>query len=124
MAAEREVLQVQASRFQAMTDVNLEELNALLADELTYTHTTGQSETKAEFLAALQSQRIRYESIRPKNVQVRIYSDTAFVTGISAMRVRAGERRASFSIRFIEVYHKKDGNWQLVAWQSTRLPES
>jgi len=44
-------------------------------------------------------------------------------TGMSAMRVNAREQQLSFSIRFIEVYQKNDGSWQLVAWQSARLPE-
>ena len=106
-----------------MTNADIEELDVILADDLTYTHTTGQNETKDEFLSSLKSQKIKYESIEPKEVELRIYDSTAVVTGISAMQVSAGEQHFSFSIRFIEVYQKRDGNWQLVAWQSTRLPE-
>ncbi len=106
-----------------MAAANIEELGTILADDLTYTHTTGQNETKVEFLSSLQSQKIKYESIDPKEVEPRIYDSTAVVTGISAMRVSTGEQHFSFSIRFIEVYQKRDGNRQLVAWQSTRLPE-
>ncbi|MFQ5983165.1 MAG: nuclear transport factor 2 family protein [Woeseiaceae bacterium] len=122
-AGEDEVLQVQASRFQAMTEANIEALRVILADELTYTHTTGSVDTKAEFLDALQSQGINYHSIEPTDAQVRIYDNTAVITGVSAMKVSAGENHYAFSIRFIEVYRKNDGNWQLVAWQSTRLPD-
>ena len=120
---ERDVLQVQARRFQAMMDVDVEELDAILADDLTYTHTTGQKETKDEFLSALSSRRIKYEKIEPTEALVRIHDSTAVVTGISAMRVLVREQHYSLSIRFIEVYQKKDENWRLVAWQSTRLPE-
>ena len=123
MFVERAVLQVQASRFQAMMGGNIEKLGTILADDLTYTHTTGEIETKVEFLSSLQSQTIKYESIEPKEVQVRIYDSTAVVTGISAMRVSVREQHFSFSIRFIEVYKKTDGNWQLIAWQATRLPK-
>ncbi len=35
MPVEREVLKVQASRFQAMTDVHIEEIGTILADDLT-----------------------------------------------------------------------------------------
>ena len=93
------------------------------APDLTYTHTTGQTETKAQFLATLRSQRLKYESIEPDSVQVRIHSGTAVVTGRSAMQVIAGDRELSFEIRFIEVYQWNDGSWQLLAWQSTNLPE-
>jgi hypothetical protein len=32
-------------------------------------------------------------------------------------------RPNSFSVRFTDVYANKGGQWQMVAWQSTRLPE-
>ncbi len=120
---EREVLETQTRRFQAMMDVDIEELDVILSDDLTYTHTSGDIETKVEFLTSLQSQAITYESIKPQETNIRIYGTSAVVTGISAMRISLGEQRLSFSIRFIEVYQKNDANWQLVAWQSTRLPE-
>ena len=122
-AVERQVLEVQAGRFQAMIDVDIEELDVVLSDDLTYTHTSGQIETKSEFLTSLRSQEITYESIKPQEIKIRIYDNTAVVTGISAMRISVREHQLSFSIRFIEVYQKGDANWQLVAWQSTRLPE-
>jgi len=28
-----------------------------------------------------------------------------------------------FEARFIDVYAKRNGAWQMVAWQSTRLPD-
>ena len=62
MPVEREVLKVQASRFQAIADVNIEELGTILADDLTYKHTFGEIDTKVEFLSSLQSQTIIYES--------------------------------------------------------------
>jgi hypothetical protein len=32
-------------------------------------------------------------------------------------------RPNSFSVRFTDVYANKGGQWQMVTWQSTRLPE-
>jgi hypothetical protein len=29
----------------------------------------------------------------------------------------------SFRVRFTDVYVNKGGKWQMVAWQSTRLPD-
>ena len=120
---ERAVLQVQARRFAAMIAVDTVALNNILAPELTYTHTSGQTETKAQFLATLRSQDLIYKSIEPDSVQVRIHRWTAVVTGRSAMQVTAGDRELSLAIRFIEVYQWDDERWQLLAWQSTRLFE-
>lgn len=122
-AVEREVLETQAHRFQAMIDVDLEALENILSGDLTYTHTSGWMETKGEFLSSLGSQLIKYKSIRPTDTVIRIYDNTAVVTGISAMRIIYKEKPLAFSIRFIEVYQKNQGNWQLVAWQASRLPD-
>ncbi len=123
-ALEGAVLLVQARRFAAMIAVDTVELASILAPDLTYTHTMGDTETKAQFLATLRSRWLKYESIEPDSVQVRIYRGTAVVTGRSAMQIIAGDRALSFEIRFIEVYQWNEGRWQLLAWQSTRLPES
>ena len=122
-ALEGAVLLVQARRFAAMIAVDTAELGSILAPTLTYTHTTGHTETKAQFLAALRSQTLTYESIEPDSLQVRIHRGTAVVTGRSAMQVTANGRGLSFEIRFVEVYQWNDARWQLLAWQSTRLPE-
>ena len=122
-AVEREVLETQAHRFQAMIDVDLEALENILSGDLTYTHTSGWMETKGEFLSSLSSQLIKYKSIRPTDMVTRIYDNTSVVTGISAMRIIYKENPLAFSIRFIEVYQKNQGNWQLVAWQASRLSD-
>ena len=108
---ESEVLETQARRFQAMIDVDLEALENILSGDLTYTHTSGWMETKGEFLSSLSSQLIKYKSIRPTDIVIRIYDNTAVVTGISAMRIIYKENPLAFSIRFIEVYQKNQGNW-------------
>ena len=120
---EHEVLETQARRFQAMIDVDFETLENILSGDLTYTHTSGWMENKGEFLSSLRSQLIKYKSIQPTDIVIHIYDNTAVVTGISAMRIIYSENPLAFSIRFIEVYHKNQGNWQLVAWQASRMPD-
>ena len=118
-----EIRNVQDDRFKAMIVADRDGLERILSQSLVYTHTTGQSESKIEFIDSVTSRKISYDSIEPIDVLVRIYGDTAVATGTAAMKVSAGDRRAEFSIRFIEVYHRVDRDWQLVSWQSTRLPD-
>jgi len=120
---EVEVQQAQATRLQAMLDVNVDALDGLLADDLTYTHSTGLLETKREFLEALQAQTIRYLSISPHDIRVRVYDDSAVVTGITAVRVHVGGQDRAASLRITEVHRRNKDGWQLVAYQSTRVPE-
>jgi len=47
---EQSALDFQSSRFKAMVDADIDTLEVFLADELTYSHTTGWAETKSDFL--------------------------------------------------------------------------
>ena len=46
--------------------------------------------------------------------------DTVVLTGRAEISIdRAGEP-ISFAVRFTDVYAKRAGGWQMVAWQSTK----
>ena len=116
------VLQAQTQRFAAMVSGDLNELEQLLSPDLIYTHTTGTTETKAEFLTSLRLGSLSYESIVPDHAEVRIFGQAAISLGTSAMHVMSDGQEFIFSIRFLEAYVRRDGRWLLTAWQSTRLP--
>ncbi len=120
---EDNVLYMQKVRFGAMISGNKTNLDSLLADELSYTHSTGKNETKAEFITAITSHAVTYEAIEPEEAKARIYRGIAVVTGRARIKVKNGNERLSFLARFTEVDEYRGGRWQLVAWQSTRLPE-
>ena len=120
-AAEEEVRAVDSRRFEAMVRRDREALDRLLTDDLTYTHSTGQVETKAQFLASIASGAFVYTSIQPRDVQVRLSGDVAVLTGRADLRVRAQERDLDLAVRFTSVYVRRDGEWRMAAWQSTRI---
>jgi hypothetical protein len=52
-------------------------------------------------------------------------SDVAVLNGIytvHAMDHRVGNDEIIIDIHFLTVYARRDGRWQQVAWQSTRVP--
>jgi ketosteroid isomerase-like protein len=121
--SEATVRAVERRRFEAMTARDLRALDTLLADDLKYTHTTGKVDTKASLLDDLRAGRLVYDSITPGEVHVHVHGDAATLAGMARMQVRANDAVQRFSIRFTETYIDRRGRWQLVAWQSTRLPE-
>ncbi len=98
-------------------------LARVLADDLTYTHTNGRVDTKAQLIASLVSGRLKYEAISYEQAHLRNFGAAAVNTGLVAMEVKAGEQRLRFQARFTSVYVKQGEHWQMAAWQSTRLPE-
>ncbi len=117
-----QVSATQAARFQAMLNADVAALDDVLADDLIYAHTTGTIDSKSSMIENIGSGAVNYELIEPTDVQFRVYSDVAVVTGSANMRVSAGDQLYELSIRFIEVYVVADDRWQLVSWQSTRVP--
>jgi ketosteroid isomerase-like protein len=119
---EQEIRQREIRRFEAMLRVDVAALDDILSEDLTYTHATGVFETKAEFIAKLKSGQVKYESLVPEDMRVRVYGTTGVVTGLARVKVQVKGEHLSFQLRFTDAYVKKGDRWQMVAWQATRLP--
>ena len=123
-SATTRVLAADDQRFTAMMRADTAALRSRLADDLAYTHTTGARQDKAEFLRTLASGQLRYRRIAPSERTVRFLgAEGAVVVGRSNMQVESDGQILAFAIRYLAVYRRVAGEWQLVAWQSTRLPD-
>ena len=114
-----EIISLEKRRIEAMTNQDAEDLDEILADDLIYTHSSGRTETKAEFITNATSGAIRYRALSQEDVTVRRFGDTAIVTG----HVESSNGEKKFPVRFIDVYVKQGGAWRMIAWQSTKLPD-
>jgi hypothetical protein len=72
---------------------------------------------------AMESGTTVYTAVEPFDVQAQDLGDTVVLTGSARIRVTSNGNPLNFSVHFTEVYANRGGNWQTVAWQSTRLPE-
>ena len=117
------IIDLDRKRMQAMSEKDLATLDALLADDLIYTHSSARVDTKQTLIANMTSGATVYSSIEPSDVKAQDLGDTVVLTGSCRISVMAGGRPNSFGVRFTDVYANKGGRWQMVAWQSTRLPE-
>ena len=119
---EKEVLAQQARRIEAMIKADAKVLDEILRDDLTYIHSSGPLEGKAQVLDEIVTSRIRYRSLNPSEQTVRVYGDTVVVTGRAQIQAQSGGKVVGFPIRFTEVWVRAQGVWRLAAWQSTRIP--
>ena len=120
-SSEEEILKIEDQRVQAMIAGDLATLDRLLADDLTYTHSTGRIQTKAELLAELKSGDLKYNAMPREEVKVRFLGCAAVVTGKAKLDVESRGVKVTFPIRFTDIYVKRAERWQLLAWQSTRF---
>jgi ketosteroid isomerase-like protein len=108
------------ARFEAAQKNDLEALGKLLADDLTYTHSTGRLETKAAFLESLKSGKLQFKKIEPADLQVRVYGTTVVINGTAKMSVVNDGQAKDIALRFTDVWVNRAGHWQMVAWQSSK----
>ena len=114
------VHQIELQRFEAMTTRDTASLSRMLAKDLSYTHSNGLTEIKAEHLQNIASGRIVYKSMQPEKMDIRVHGRAAVVTGI--VHVLGLYQGQEFDIRlgYTDAYFKEKGKWKLVAWQSVR----
>jgi len=120
---EQEVLDRERQRFAAMVRKDVAFLNQVLAEDLVYTHSSGNVDTKASLIDSLTSGRLVYDAAVPEGLGVRLFGDVAVLTGTAQIRVHVHAKPLDLHIRFTDVYVKRQAGWQMVAWQATRLPE-
>ncbi len=86
---EQQVLQAEKDRFAAMIKGDRPALEKLLADDLTYTHSSALFESKEQFIKSVTSGTIDYVSIVPSESdwKVRVNGNTAIVNGVAAVNV-------------------------------------
>lgn len=94
----------------------------ILAEEFTHTSQSGKFRTRAEWMKGREQGKSSYESFETEDAQVRIYADTAVVTGLSKAKWREADGQPrSGEYRFLRVWVRRDGRWQAVAFQSTAI---
>jgi hypothetical protein len=131
--AEREVRELEGQLSRAVIAGDRAFFELVLAADFTHTSHAGKFKTRAEWMAESkaenpqgqpQSNKTTYEAFEVDNLAVRIYSDTAVVTGRSTPRGRTAKGEAMRGqYRFLRVWVKRDGRWQVVAFEGTRIAE-
>ena len=117
---EAEVLRADDRRFEAMKKGDWAALDAALADDLTYVHSTARLESKAEHIANLRAGKPHYRGIAPRDRRVRVHGGVGIVNGVSDMHVERDGKENRFTVRYLAVYAKTGADWRMIAWQSTR----
>ena len=123
-ATETYVLRADDQRFEAMRRGDWAALDAALAEDLTYVHSTARLETKAEHIANLRAGKPHYRGIAPRERRARVHGNVGVVNGVSEMHVERDGKEQRFTVRYLAVYAKAGASWRMIAWQSTRVPDA
>ena len=121
---QEEVRATDAARIMATIAGDTTRLAPLLSDALIYGHADGRVQNKEDFLGAVKSSRMKYEAYEYEELRIdRVSDDVATMSGRAKLRAVAGGKTISFRLRFLAVWRREAGKWQLQAYQSAPLTE-
>ena len=117
------IIDLDKKRMDATGQKDVATLKELLADDLIYTHSSARQDTKQSLIEAMESGKTVYTSVVPSEVKAQDCGNAVVLTGIARISVVSNGKPNSFGVRFTDVYANRGGKWQMVVWQSTKLPE-
>jgi ketosteroid isomerase-like protein len=101
----------------AWNDKDVSALDHLWADDYLFIGWAGEIMNKHERLVAIRSGAFQVQSVESDEVKVRVFKDVAFLTDRERIRTNQGEIVARSTRAFI----LRDGRWQLITAQKTRV---
>ncbi len=96
-------------------------LDRILSDDLIYAHSTGNVESKQEYVQRLRSGAQKYDAIEYENITVHLYGETAVAHSHLTMRGTSNGKPFNDRLMMMNVWVNRGGHWQLVAHQTTKL---
>jgi ketosteroid isomerase-like protein len=117
------IIELDRRRMRAMAEKDIATLNTLLADDLVYTHSSARLDIKQSLIGGMESGSTVYNSVEPSDVKAQDLGSAVVLTGVARIRVTSNGNPNAFAVRFTDVYANRNGQWQMVTWQSTRLPD-
>jgi len=117
--ARDELERLERDRVRLLVAGDVEEVSALHADDFELITPKGGALTKGEYLDAVSTGDIHYVRWEPAEIEVRLYGTAA------VLRCQAEMEMPGFVARLwhTDLYERRDGRWQIVWSQATRLAE-
>lgn len=90
-------------------------------DEFTFVSPDGALNDKRADIEDMKN--VSFDSMEASDMDVRVSGDTAVVTGVSAIKGKYKNQDISGRYRFTDTFVKRDGEWKILATQSTRIAQ-
>ena len=118
--AQDEVLAAMDAYKKAMIERDGKALDRLLGNDLAYTHSAGQFQTKADVIDSIVNKKTTIERMEFSDTTVRFYGDVALVKG----RVDLWHSPTVIvHMNVLHVWVKHPQGWQMVSRQATKLAD-
>lgn len=118
----QEIVSLEREAGRAIELRNASYFRRVYSDDFAGTLSHGQLVNKAQWIAVVQSDAVKYESFNASDIKVQIYQDMAVATCLWSSRFTSKGQRLSHQMRAIHVYLNGASGWHVVSGQVTNLP--
>jgi ketosteroid isomerase-like protein len=118
---EEQIKKMEKDRAAAVVKADVATLEGLTSDDYVLINANGQVSNKAETMSMIKTGKIKLTANEVSDLKVRVYGDTAVVTGKSTAKGSINGVELKGPVMFTRVYVKKSGKWQSVAFQQTPI---
>src|SRR5712692_6988786 len=116
-----EIKKLEEERNQAILHADTAALDRMTSDDYTLINQRGELIKKAQILDGFKSGAIKFDSRELSDLNVRVYGNSAVVTGRVTQKSTENGRDTSGENRFTRVYVKEKDRWVSVAQQATPI---
>lgn len=125
-AVERAVARVDSIRLNALLARDTAVVRRVYAESFRSILPSGAVRTRTEFLRDLASGAQRYDTVHHAGQRIEVLGNVAIITGHSTQRGREAQTSTSLTAqtRYLRLYVRRDGRWQLLYTQLTAISDS
>jgi len=122
---EQVLIEIEQQWANAYVSADAEKLASILSRDYVQTNTRARVTDKQEEVSDLRKGTFRYEKFETTQMKVQLYGDAAVVTGLITAKGTdtASGKTIEGHMRMTDTFIRQNGKWQVVASQTTRVPE-
>ena len=107
---------------EAQVHGNKAELQRLVADDYTLVNSSGRVQNKAELIADYTTPGYKIEPFEMQQPVEKVWSDGAVMGGVVDLRGIDGGRPFAVTLRFADIWAKRNGKWQVIYTHVSKPP--
>jgi ketosteroid isomerase-like protein len=119
--AEQELLTLEKAFAEAIVRNDLEGIGGIVTDDWIVIDPNGQIVDRVRFFEVIKSGALTHDMMESEDFRVRVYGDSAVVTGLTRTKGKFMGQEFSTQERATDVFVKRDGRWQCVLTHLTRF---
>jgi hypothetical protein len=121
LSDEKQILKLEDDWVRALETKDRKVLDKIVARDFTFIEPDGTVKNRAEYLADRSSEVADIESFENVDLKVEVHGTSAVASGVAKITERRKGNRYRFSLRWKELWLKRNGKWQALVSQATPI---